>query len=225
MYIEMELRSNSKHLMELLKSYGAYEDGMELEEMKQVAQAMEMSAVSTNAMECLDLERALLESEFDFRMSSNSTMIADPVFSSSTSPLMESFIGCRSFDRNCDSPPTNPIHMEVHAVVHHELNWSPTAAVAARPLKRHSNEIVASDMQSPKRQLRNVEANLADATPISMTSSDSGVCDEIGTLSSIASSDQSTMPSIGEVPSRLLISTSSAAVSTDFSNCIDSSNL
>ncbi|KAH8377610.1 hypothetical protein KR093_006231 [Drosophila rubida] len=215
----MELRSRSKHLIELLKSYGAYEDGMELEEMQQVAQAMEMSTVSTNTMECLDLERALFVI--------NSTMITDPMLSPSPSPSpspsMGSFFGYRSFDRNCDSPPTNPIIFEVRAIVHHELDWSPTNDAAVRPLKRPASEIIACDMSSPKRQQRNAEDN-PDATPISMTSSDSGVCDEIGTLSSIASSDHSTMPFIGEVPSRLLISTSSAAVS-DLSNSMDNDSV
>jgi len=58
----MELRSNKTKLIKVLKAAGVYEDDMEIEEMRQVAMAMELSAESTEAVESCDLERALLVS-------------------------------------------------------------------------------------------------------------------------------------------------------------------
>lgn len=57
---KMELRSKFNKLKELLISAGVYEDGMEVEEMRQMAQAMEMSVSSYNGVEYSNLERALL---------------------------------------------------------------------------------------------------------------------------------------------------------------------
>lgn len=137
-------------------------------------------------------------------------MIVEPA-TTSPSESMGAFNDA-DFDRDCDSPPSNPVHFEVRALVHHELNWSPTSD--NRQPKRQASD---TDCESNTKRRQNDKfierQSESNAEPISMNSGDSGVScnDEIGTLSSI--SDHSTMPSIGEMPSRLLISTSSAAVS------------
>lgn len=56
----MELRSKFNKLKEILTGAGVYEDGMEIEEMRQVAAAMEMSVSSYTGPEYSNLERALL---------------------------------------------------------------------------------------------------------------------------------------------------------------------
>lgn len=150
----------------------------------------------------------------------NSTMIVQPPMSS---PPPVEVVGDNvgNFERDCDSPPSNPIHMQVQATVHHELNWSPTHH-AERPLKRAASAVNIELNSKRANQAAAVEgrsppAAEGDATPISHHDSDSGFsCDGIGTLSSL--SEHSTLPSIGEMPSQLLISTSSAAVSDSSSN-------
>lgn len=204
----MELRSKFNKLKELLISAGVYEDGMEVEEMRQMAQAMEMSVSSYNGVEYSNLERALLESEIDFQMMVNSTMIVQPA---TPTPSIDVFIEAGSFERDCESPPSNPIRLQVQAVVHHELNWSPTLV---RSHKRETNEPDCGLYTKRACQTMDAEADSesSNVTPISITSADSGVsCEETGTLSSF--SESSTLPSIGEMPSPLLISTSSAVVS------------
>lgn len=60
----METRGvKSKQLIEILKVAGMYEEGMEVEEMRQMAQAIEMSAISYDSAECFNVERALLVSK------------------------------------------------------------------------------------------------------------------------------------------------------------------
>ncbi|KRF81285.1 uncharacterized protein Dvir_GJ16676, isoform B [Drosophila virilis] len=187
----MELRSKYNKLKELLIGAGAYEEGMEIEEMRQLAQ----------------------ESEIDFQMMVNSTMIVQPA--TTPTPSIDVFIGAGSFERDCESPTSNPVQLQVQAVVHHELNWSPRAG-AVRPRKREASES-NYDLDSKRafQPMEEEEETNPNATPESLASADSGVsCEEVGSLSSI--SETSTLPSIGEMPSRLLISTSSAAVS-DFS--------
>ncbi|KAM8716195.1 hypothetical protein ACLKA7_003128 [Drosophila subpalustris] len=212
----MELRSQSKQsIIQVLKAAGVYEDDMGIEEMRQMALAMELSAESSDAAEGLDLERALLESEIDFQLLVNSTMIVDPAAPTSPSPTKSLGVSnCADYDRDCDSPLTNPIRLEVQAEVHHELNWSPSRT--ARPPKRSSSDNASETHTKRRRSSELIERQLhsnADSERVSLTIGDSGVSfdDEIGTLSSI--SEHSSMPSIGEMPSRLLISTSSAAVS------------
>jgi len=111
---------------------------------------------------------------------------------------------------DCESPSSNPTRLVVHADVHHELNWSPTKCQASEtvcvpsPKTMNNSEVIERESQ-------------LHAEHISLNNGDSGViCDEIATLSSI--SEHSTMPSIEEIPSRLLISSGSAVVS-DFSEC------
>lgn len=149
----------------------------------------------------------------------NSTMIVQPPMSS---PPPVEVVGdnAGNFERDSDSPPSNPIHMQVQATVHHELNWSPTHD--GRPLKRAASAVnIEFNLKRPNQAAsvegRHPPAAEGDATPISHHDSDSGFsCDGIGTLSSL--SDHSTLPSIGEMPSQLLISTSSAAVSDSSSS-------
>lgn len=58
---KMETRgSRNKILIEILKGAGLYEDGMEVEEMRQVAQAIEMSTEPFDSAESSNIERALL---------------------------------------------------------------------------------------------------------------------------------------------------------------------
>ncbi|KAH8418835.1 hypothetical protein KR222_011184 [Zaprionus bogoriensis] len=206
----MELRSHDKNqLVELLKVTGAYEDGMEIEEMRQVAQAMEMSVMAGGSAECSRIERALLESESDFQMLLNSTMIAPPTRGGRPSPTHEVYCDDLRFQRDCESPAGAPIQMQVQALVHHELNWSPPPPPGGRPLLKR--EASAVNMELNSKRLHQAESG--GATPLSLSVSDSGVSsdNEVGSLSSV--SDCSTQPSIGEMPSLLLISTSSAAVS------------
>lgn len=139
-------------------------------------------------------------------MMANSTMIVQPPMSP---PPVEVLDDALHFARDCDSPASEPIHMQVQAIVHHELNWSPTHT--GRPVKREASAISIELNSKRPNQAVGSQAE-ADATPISHSDIDSGVsCDEIGSLSSV--SDTSTLPSIGEMPSQLLISTSSAAIS------------
>ncbi|XP_030555686.1 uncharacterized protein LOC115759015 isoform X1 [Drosophila novamexicana] len=212
----MELRSKYNKLKEMLRGAGAYEEGMEIEEMRQLAQVMEMSTSSHTGVECSNLERALLESEIDFQMMVNSTMIVQPA--TTPTPSIDVFIGAGSFERDCESPTSNPVQLQVQAVVHHELDWSPRAGTV-RPRKRDASEsnygLDSKRAFQPVEEEEEAEEPNPNATPESLASADSGVsCEEVGSLSSI--SETSTLPSIGEMPSRFLISTSSAAVS-DFS--------
>lgn len=65
----METRGvKNKQLIEILKVAGMYEEGMEVEEMRQMAQAIEMSAVSYDSAECFNVERALLVSKQTWKL-------------------------------------------------------------------------------------------------------------------------------------------------------------
>ncbi|ALC38625.1 CG14931, partial [Drosophila busckii] len=203
----MELRSKTKEILkDVLKSAGVYEDGMNLDEMRMMERALKLSIESYESNE---LDHALYESEMESQILASSTMIVDPIGASRDTT---------SLDRDCDSPPSEPIFLQVQAQVHHELNWSPSKG--ARPPERIANEVNAECKS--KRVLvcgdRNETENDVDVTPISLVN-DSGVSsDQIITISSI--SDTSTVSSIGEMPSQFLISTSSAAVS-DYSESDD----
>ncbi|XP_016964726.1 uncharacterized protein LOC108034351 [Drosophila biarmipes] len=215
----MELRSRTtKNLVDFLKSAGVYEAGMEIEEMRQLASAMEQSA--SCKPDDLDLERALQESELEFLSSQpsglhNSTMIISPQLPRRDPP-------------DLDSPPSQPIRMTIRACVHHPMDWSPPDGRRVPERKRAAggddNQItdptgkrirppVVSRAQDLEDQL---QPDNPDATPVSLgMEGDSGVNWEEISLSS--ASDNSSFPSIGEMPDRHLISTSSVAVS-DFSD-------
>ncbi|KAH8412250.1 hypothetical protein KR009_000810, partial [Drosophila setifemur] len=211
---------------------GVYEDGMEMEEMRNLASAMQMSVTDffPNMVD-QELEQALLESEVEFLCAQpgammNSTMIVPP-----EAPRM--MIPPDHVDRDCDTPPTAPIHMTVQALVHHPMDWSPTKETRRPNQKRNAGDEnqpisdlggkrarpVISD-RGDRQQNQQEEAQYnPDATPVSQQ--DSGVSWQSVSLSSV--SESSTIPSIGEMPSRHLISTSSVAVS-DFSLSNDEIN-
>ncbi|XP_016980751.1 uncharacterized protein LOC108045828 [Drosophila rhopaloa] len=213
----MELRSRThKKLADILKSAGAYEANMEVEEMRELVTALESSANADDQ----DLERVLHESELEFLCSQpsalhNSTMIIPP-----QGPTM---------NPNLDSPPSEPICLTVRAVVHHAMDWSPTAERRLPVRKRSAgdhNQIIDQDGKRSRppvissgqdQQNQEQDNQNPDATPVSIgNEGDSGVSwEEASSLSSV--SDAMSMPSIGEMPDRHLISTSSAAVS-DFSD-------
>ncbi|XP_030383069.1 uncharacterized protein LOC115630590 [Scaptodrosophila lebanonensis] len=226
----MELRSkNYNMLAQQLKNAGVYEEGMEVEEMRQIAEAIELS---TSHAKDDDLERAIMESELEFLTQPgynamlNSTMIAPSsvqMSSGNCNDAGSSFLNLQQQHREGDSPPSSPVHITVAAWVHHSIDWTPN------PERRTARKRVAdggTEEHEAKRTLQNNANSLAvpeqraadgDATPISMreSSSDSGISWEQMSSLSLAH-ESSTIPSIGEMPSRLLISTSSAAVS-DFS--------
>ncbi|KAH8317809.1 hypothetical protein KR074_010753 [Drosophila pseudoananassae] len=227
----MELRSQTfNKLVDILKGAGVYEEGMDMEEMRNLAEAMQISTVCPQPSVDPDLERALLESELEFMYLHpaqilNSTMIVphqeEPIVIPESSP-----------ERDCDSPPTAPIHMTVRALVHHPLDWSPTSqrrSLLKRPSVSNSPGpvlggkrvgVVIRDCGERGDQPGAPREYNPDDTPISVV--DSGVSSQEISLSSL-SSEGSPEISIGEMPSRHLISTSSAAVS-DFSSSHDQEN-
>ncbi|XP_068141649.1 uncharacterized protein [Drosophila tropicalis] len=215
----MELPSTRyNYLVSLLTDAGIYEDGMKLDEMRQLAKAMKMSVDSLQESEDADLQHALKESEVDFLVAGHpndllsSTMIGAPV--SDTDSKSSSLEERVSFEWSCDSPPSGPIVITAQATVHHPLDWSPDSEgrsirkrIATESDHHISNEYLA------KRPLAQQQPNgELNASPIPLQNGDSGFTgEEFSSLSSI--SESSSVPSIGEMPSRLLISTSSAAVS------------
>ncbi|EDW88101.1 uncharacterized protein Dyak_GE18539 [Drosophila yakuba] len=212
----MELRSRTnRRLVDFLKSAGVYEEGMDIEEMTELASVMQESASTSPQDE--DLERALQESELEFLTSHpsalhNSTMIISPQMA-------------RRNPSDMDSPPSEPIRITFRALVHHAMDWSPTSQNRIPDRKRSAadnNQMVEipgkrsrapaiSIGQAPEEEPQN-----GDVTPVLPgNEGDSGVSWEEVSLSSASGS--STFPSIGEMPDRHLISTSSVAVS-DFSD-------
>ncbi|XP_011291190.1 GATA zinc finger domain-containing protein 11 [Musca domestica] len=115
----MELRSSRsrneyKELQLTLNGMGFYEEGMELQEMRQILDALNQS-VTDGETQFLDddMERAIRESEMDFMPANNgglwnSTMLRTQVTSSP-----------------CSSPDIPSQQIVVHAEVHHPLDWSP----------------------------------------------------------------------------------------------------
>ncbi|XP_037709100.1 uncharacterized protein LOC119546694 [Drosophila subpulchrella] len=216
----MELRSRTtKKLVDFLKSAGVYEADMEIEEMRELASVMEQSA--SCKPEDQELEKALQESELEFLSSQpsamhNSTMIMSPQVS-------------RRDPADLDSPPSEPIRVTIRACVHHPMDWSPTAERRIPDRKRAAggNDNQATDLNGKRirppaissaqeKQDQEQQPENPDATPVSLgNEGDSGVSWEEMSLSS--ASDNSSFPSIGEMPDRHLISTSSVAVS-DFSD-------
>ncbi|KAH8325880.1 hypothetical protein KR067_009574, partial [Drosophila pandora] len=219
----------SKFQKRIIAGAGVYEEGMDMEEMRNLADAMQMSTTCCPQPPSVDpdLERAILESELEFMYLHpahilNSTMIVPNQDNVIVNPEP-------SHDRDCDSPPTLPIHMTVRALVHHPLDWSPTSQRRSLPKR-------VPVANSPGNALGGKRARIVirdggdqpeappeynpDATPISVA--DSGVSSQEISLSSL-SSEGSPEISIGEMPSRHLISTSSAAVS-DFSSSHEQGN-
>ncbi|XP_001356507.2 uncharacterized protein [Drosophila pseudoobscura] len=223
----MELRSQSFHaLVNLLKDAGVYEEGMAYDEVKQLAQAMQLSTMEQieENDEYLQFERARsasIESYSSLELHQStmlpSVLMAEPVAGDVAIDVSQ---------RDCDSPPCEPVRMTVRAIVHHPLDWSPSAEHQPLPKRRadgNSNAIGSEEKRFRTDNNNNNNNNQAqqqqpaaaevDVTPASLASEDSGVSWDA--LSSVNSSayDSSLVPSIGEMPSGLMVSTSSAAVS------------
>ncbi|KAH8352147.1 hypothetical protein KR084_002293 [Drosophila pseudotakahashii] len=218
----MELRSRTrKNLLDFLKSAGVYDEEMEIEEMRELASAMMQSACSKPEDLDQELEWALQESELQPSALHNSTMIMSPQMS-------------RRNLSDLDSPPTEPIRVTIRADVHHPMDWSPTAERQNSDRKRtarEDNQITELDGKRSRppvisrdqdQQNQELQPENPDATPVSLgIEGDSGVSWEEISLSS--ASEASSFPSIGEMPDRHLISTSSVVVS-DFSDIQEQSH-
>ncbi|EDW04333.1 uncharacterized protein LOC6571723 [Drosophila grimshawi] len=221
----MQLRSETfDQLKEMLCDAGLYEDGMNVGEMRQLAQAMELSNESVDGRECFDIQRALRESEIEFQRMVNSTMIGhQPTTPTRATATATTSNWPSNLEQDNESPPTNPIRMIVQAEVHHELNWS--AEGEQRSLRKREAIGVDTDCEILAKRALQEQPNRDNNRPPSpspsqlLMSSDSGLnCEEeeedYSSLSSLSGlSSNNSMPSIGEMPSRLLISTSSAVVS------------
>ncbi|XP_017155061.1 uncharacterized protein LOC108164000 [Drosophila miranda] len=227
----MELRSQSFHaLVNLLKDAGVYEEGMAYDEVKQLAQAMHLSTMEQieENEEYLQFERARcasIESYSSLELHQStmlpSVLMAEPMAGDVAIDLSQ---------RDCDSPPEGPVHMTVRAIVHHPLDWSPSAERQTLPKRRAdgNSHAIGSEVKrfrtdnnknNNQEQQQQPAAAEEDITPASLAYEDSGV-------SSVNSSayDSSLMPSIGEMPSGLMVSTSSAAVSGSSRSNINNSN-
>ncbi|XP_004533326.1 uncharacterized protein LOC101456057 [Ceratitis capitata] len=129
----MELRnSKTNQYKSSLINLGLYENGMKLEEMRQVMQAIEESELECEtAFYEADLERALKESELDYvQMHSeahSSTMIKQTniVRSLPHCPMSPQQNLLNSDASPFSSPEIASEKVVVQAIVHHELNWSP----------------------------------------------------------------------------------------------------
>ncbi|EDV58877.1 uncharacterized protein LOC6541638 [Drosophila erecta] len=214
----MELRSRTnRRLVDFLKSAGVYEEGMDIEEMTELASVVQQSASISPQDD--DLERALQESELEFLTSHpsalhNSTMIISPQMARRNPSDMDS--------------PSEPIRITFRALVHHAMDWDPTSEHRIPDRKRSAadnNQIAEVGGKRSRSsaitigQTPEEEHHQADVTPVipgnEGAEGDSGVSWEEVSLST--ASESSTLPSIGEMPDRHLISTSSVAVS-DFSD-------
>ncbi|KAH8271040.1 hypothetical protein KR018_001644, partial [Drosophila ironensis] len=206
---------------------GAYEDGMQIDEMRNLVNVMQSSVICNQPQEDADLERALLESQLEFVGAQagtlmNSTMIGPPVGpllvpERSTSPAS---------DRLCESPPTLPVHFTVRAVVHRPLNWEPgnlsPSAARKRPLSERNDLAPEVEIKRARPSISEparrsvIEEYNPDHTPLTVDENESSENWPEVSIISLLSDEESAMESIGEMPSRHLISTSSAVVS-DFS--------
>nr|XP_014099011.2 uncharacterized protein LOC106623901 isoform X2 [Bactrocera oleae] len=134
----MELRNaEEKNYKSKLMNLGLYEEGMKLEEMKQVMQALEESELECETIFFEnDLERALKESELDFGQMycdvHSSTLIkpdnnrnCDILRLLPQCPNTPTKYNPNSDALPFDSPEIASEKMIVKAIVHHELNYSP----------------------------------------------------------------------------------------------------
>ncbi|XP_073821489.1 uncharacterized protein [Musca autumnalis] len=116
----MELRSSRKRneykeLQLTLNGMGFYEEGMELQEMRQILDALHQSVTDgeTRFFDDVDMERALRESEMDFMPSNNGGLWNSTMLRSNRGPSP------------CSSPEIPSQQIIVHAEVHHPFDWSP----------------------------------------------------------------------------------------------------
>uniref|UniRef100_A0A1I8PS78 Uncharacterized protein n=1 Tax=Stomoxys calcitrans TaxID=35570 RepID=A0A1I8PS78_STOCA len=117
----MELRSTRKR-NEYKELQITLKDGMELQEMRQVLDALNQSVNEreTNFFEDDDMERAIRESELDFMPSNNAGLW--------NSTMMGTFQATSP----CSSPEAPAHIIIVQAEVHHSLNWSPECSEEER---------------------------------------------------------------------------------------------
>ncbi|SPP82226.1 uncharacterized protein LOC117584240 [Drosophila guanche] len=233
---KMELRSSSAYhrLVTKLQDAGVYEEGMPYDELKELAQAMELSAQEVNEdEEYLQFERARYESELEFLSSQpmdqrQSTMLPSPARASPEDMDVDNSLP------DCNSSVGGPIQLTVCATVHHALDWSPTAERRSAHKRRadsNGNTIGLEEKRARTETINNQTqqqhpaAAEGDVTPPSIASMDSGVSgDELSSVTSSAYESSSDL-SIGEVPSGLMVSTSSVAVSDRSRNSNTSSEI
>ncbi|XP_017032713.1 uncharacterized protein [Drosophila kikkawai] len=192
-----------ERLVKILKDAGVYEDGMDEEEMQQMARAMQMSIIDT----CPQQENEL---EFLGDLHSSTLIVTQAATSTVIDP--------------CDSPVSEPIYMTVQALVHHAMDWSPqkdqelglarkrNSADSHGPGAKRSLRLLGDRVETQVDEQQDEPPYNPDATPVSLNENeveDSGISWEEISLSSVGSS----IPSIGEMPSGHMVSTSSVAVS------------
>ncbi|XP_034652779.1 uncharacterized protein LOC117903224 [Drosophila subobscura] len=235
----MDLRSSAyRRLVAKPQDAGVYEGGMPYDGLKQLAQAVEMSAQEANEdEEKLHFERARYESELECLSSQpmdqrQSTMLPSPARASPEDMDVDMDVDISQPD--CNSSVGGPIQLTVRATVHHALDWSPTAERRSAHKRRadsNGNTIGLEEKrartENSKNQMQQQQPAAAegDVNPPSIASMDSGVSgDELSSVTSSAYESSSVL-SIGEVPSGLMVSTSSVAVSDRSRNSNTSSEI
>ncbi|XP_033239070.1 uncharacterized protein [Drosophila pseudoobscura] len=133
----MKLRSQSyREMVKILKDAGVYVEGMQTSELKQLAQAVEMSTmeqIEAN-QETQNFETARNEGELEVNSShpvevhqSTTDMLPSVLTPRFSLAPMAGDVGVDASQPDCDSPPSEPRLLTVRAVVHHALDWSPSA--------------------------------------------------------------------------------------------------
>ncbi|KAI8126498.1 hypothetical protein FF38_09507 [Lucilia cuprina] len=146
----MELRSSSrrrneyKELQITLNGMGFYEEGMELQEMRQILDALQMSVTEgeTNFLDC-DMEQAIRESELDFLPTQDGRVLNSTMMSihPNISP--------------CSSPEIPSERIVVQAEVHHAMDWSPPNERLPRKRFATSNITLNNENIPPELELIN----------------------------------------------------------------------
>ncbi|XP_037828203.1 uncharacterized protein LOC119616098 [Lucilia sericata] len=146
----MELRSSSrrrneyKELQITLNGMGFYEEGMELQEMRQILDALQMSVTEgeTNFLDC-DMEQAIRESELDFLPTQDGRVLNSTMMSihPNISP--------------CSSPEIPSERILVHAEVHHAMDWSPPNERLPRKRFATPNKVLNNENLPPELELIN----------------------------------------------------------------------
>ncbi|XP_075150248.1 uncharacterized protein LOC142224358 [Haematobia irritans] len=135
----MELRSSRKRneykeLQITLKGMGFYEDGMDLQEMRHILDALNQSVSQreTDIFDDDDMERALRESEMDFMPGGG--------------PWNSTMMGQFQASSPCSSPEMPAQVLIVQAEVHHSLDWSPQRSEEERlNRKRSATDLTNND--------------------------------------------------------------------------------
>ncbi|XP_026848695.1 uncharacterized protein LOC113566593 [Drosophila persimilis] len=110
----MKLRSQSyREMVKILKDAGVYVEGMQTSELKQLLQTEgELEVNSSHPVEVHQSTTDMLPS------------VLTPRFSLAP---MAGDVGVDVSQPGCDSPSSEPLLLTVRAVVHHALEWSPSA--------------------------------------------------------------------------------------------------